>query len=91
MPGYHGDGRTCEDVDECASGTYDCDGNAHCINTAGSYECACTVGWAGDGKTCEDVDECATGAHDCPEHSHCKNTLGSYVCLCDVGYQVLSI
>ena len=41
------------DVDECASsGANDCDPNAVCTNTEGSYVCRCGKGYTGDGKTC---------------------------------------
>ena len=38
------------DIDECTSP--DCDTNAECTNTEGSYTCSCRVGYTGDGKTC---------------------------------------
>ena len=41
------------DVDECASPeTNECDTNAECSNTEGSYTCSCRVGYTGDGKNC---------------------------------------
>ncbi|AUX34867.1 MULTISPECIES: EGF domain-containing protein [Sorangium] len=43
---------TCTDVNECALGTDNCDANATCINTTGSFTCACNEGYAGDGVTC---------------------------------------
>ena len=40
------------DIDECASGIYECVKNVtSCINTEGSYECVCKPGYTGDGKT----------------------------------------
>ena len=30
-----------------------CDVNADCINTEGSFECVCKPGYTGDGKDCE--------------------------------------
>ena len=41
------------DLDECDSGTHNCDVNADCINTAGSYTCTCKPGYQGDGETCQ--------------------------------------
>ena len=41
------------DIDECAVEN-DCDGNATCINTVGSYNCSCIAGTEGDGfNSCE--------------------------------------
>lgn len=41
------------DVDECAAGTHECDKNADCFNTEGSYACACKAGYFMDGKACK--------------------------------------
>ena len=42
------------DTDECASPeTNECDSNALCTNTDGSYVCRCVKGFEGDGKTCK--------------------------------------
>ena len=41
------------DVDECATETdNNCDANADCENTIGSFTCACITGFTGDGITC---------------------------------------
>ena len=41
------------DTDECASPeTSECDPNAMCTNTEGSYVCRCKKGYVGDGKNC---------------------------------------
>ncbi|XP_028390644.1 uncharacterized protein LOC114515560 [Dendronephthya gigantea] len=53
--GYTGDGKKCEDVDECQNGTNICDSNASCNNTIGSFNCVCNMGYFGDGLTCEKV------------------------------------
>jgi hypothetical protein len=42
----------CADLDECASGRTSCHADATCLNTPGSYDCACKPGFTGDGKTC---------------------------------------
>jgi hypothetical protein len=44
--------QNCADVDECSMGADDCDPNAECTNTPGSFECTCPPGWEGDGTTC---------------------------------------
>lgn len=42
------------DIDECAtSENNDCDPNALCSNTEGSYVCRCLSGYQGDGRNCE--------------------------------------
>ena len=43
---------TYTDDDECKNGLHDCDINANCTNTIGSFECTCNDGFFGDGKTC---------------------------------------
>ena len=53
-----GSGSTCIhflplDVDECATkDTNECDSNAGCSNTEGSYVCRCLKGFQGDGRNC---------------------------------------
>ena len=51
---------TPADVDECAVGVHDCQQNANCTNTIGSFTCQCRSGYSGDGRVtqCVDVDEC---------------------------------
>lgn len=87
-PGYQCDTAQtpskCEDVNECATATHDCNANANCTNTVGSFECKCKSGFTGNGRQCVDVDECAK-SHDCHEHATCMNTPGSYSCVCKGG------
>jgi hypothetical protein len=40
------------DTDECTAGTDNCDTNAACTNTVGSFTCACNTGYNGDGTSC---------------------------------------
>ena len=41
------------DVNECSNeSTNDCDVNANCTNSPGSYNCQCISGFAGDGRNC---------------------------------------
>ena len=40
------------DVNECLHGTDNCDLNAKCTDTIGSFECTCNQGFIGDGQTC---------------------------------------
>ncbi|XP_013200140.1 fibrillin-1 [Amyelois transitella] len=83
----------CEDIDECVEGTHLCDLHQICLNTNGSHECHCKLGFELDITTgaCMDVNECATGQHNCiPESQRCDNTVGSYLCVrflsCGTGY-----
>lgn len=46
----------CVDLDECSNGTHQCSVNAQCVNTPGSYRCACAEGFTGDGFTCSGKD-----------------------------------
>jgi hypothetical protein len=41
------------DVDECLLDQTECDKNARCINTPGSYSCECLPGYRGDGLNCQ--------------------------------------
>ena len=47
--------KTLTDVDECSDGSHECDVNAECANTDGSYKCSCTVKYSGNGITCEGI------------------------------------
>lgn len=41
------------DADECSNvETNECDPNALCNNTKGSYTCRCQIGYEGDGRNC---------------------------------------
>ncbi|XP_017491429.1 PREDICTED: fibulin-1-like, partial [Rhagoletis zephyria] len=56
-------GQSCEDVDECALGTYRCPAGQVCKNRPGGYTCQCPPGYLGSADQggsgqCEDVDEC---------------------------------
>ncbi len=48
-------GERCEtDIDECTdSNLNNCDRNATCINTEGSFTCACNEGYSGNGVICK--------------------------------------
>ena len=41
------------DVNECVLNLDDCDGQAMCNNTLGSFSCSCNTGWTGNGTSCE--------------------------------------
>ena len=40
------------DISECATNADNCDANAACTNTPGSFDCTCNQGYTGDGVTC---------------------------------------
>uniref|UniRef100_A0A9J7XID7 Nidogen 1b n=1 Tax=Cyprinus carpio carpio TaxID=630221 RepID=A0A9J7XID7_CYPCA len=50
LPGFSGDGRACQDIDECQLGR--CHSDAICHNTQGSFTCQCRPGFHGDGFSC---------------------------------------
>ncbi|XP_068170981.1 signal peptide, CUB and EGF-like domain-containing protein 2 isoform X3 [Antennarius striatus] len=83
--GFKGDGKHCEDIDEC-----DLDHNGGCVhecnNIPGNYRCTCYDGFhlAHDGHNCLDVDECRFNNGGC-QHT-CVNTVGSYECRCKHGF-----
>ncbi|XP_071975154.1 nephronectin isoform X4 [Engystomops pustulosus] len=85
------DGRTCVDVDECATGKAVCPRFRKCVNTFGSYICKCYPGYDlihAHGKyQCFDIDECYTREYQCSNHARCYNTPGSYKCKCNEGYR----
>uniref|UniRef100_A0A8C6U0C6 Signal peptide, CUB and EGF-like domain-containing protein 2 n=1 Tax=Neogobius melanostomus TaxID=47308 RepID=A0A8C6U0C6_9GOBI len=83
--GFKGDGKHCEDIDEC-----DMEHNGGCVhecnNIPGNYRCTCYDGFhlAHDGHNCLDVDECKFNNGGC-QHT-CVNTMGSYECRCKDGF-----
>ena len=100
-PGYFGNGTDCENSNECgvdpagvvggvtdgAWDTHDCDVNANCTDTVGSFNCTCNDGYSGNGTVCEDVNECDDAAlNQCHADSDCMNLDGGYNCTCHDGY-----
>ena len=41
------------DIDECNSDHDNCDDNATCNNTLGSFTCTCNSGYSGGGVVCQ--------------------------------------
>ncbi|MGH0135079.1 UNVERIFIED_CONTAM: hypothetical protein FKN15_013459 [Acipenser sinensis] len=50
LPGFIGDGHSCDDIDECQPSR--CHPEAICYNTQGSFTCQCRPGYRGDGFQC---------------------------------------
>ncbi|XP_070174967.1 uncharacterized protein [Littorina saxatilis] len=88
--GFHTDpedSARCIDINECSQ-NYNC---THlCVNTPGSYTCACRYGYRldSDDVSCDDVNECAEEMDGCQQQ--CANTEGSFECLCSPGYTLSS-
>uniref|UniRef100_A0A7N9CGN1 Fibulin-1 n=1 Tax=Macaca fascicularis TaxID=9541 RepID=A0A7N9CGN1_MACFA len=79
------DGVSCEDVNECITGSHSCRLGESCINTVGSFRCqrdsSCGTGYElTEDNSCKDIDECESGIHNCLPDFICQNTLGSFRC-----------
>jgi MYXO-CTERM domain-containing protein len=92
--GYDGNGRSsgsgCTDRNECLLGTDDCDVNATCTNTPGSFLCTCNgPQWVGTGTVCVDYDECGDPTYTsmCDTNATCNNLPGSFECVCNAGFR----
>lgn len=91
-PGYTlaYDGKTCMDKNECQANNGGCDViNGVCINTPGSYHCACKIGFQlkeNSELICEDFNECNLNNAGC-EHI-CANNEGSFNCECRKGFKL---
>ena len=75
------------DINECTDGTHDCDNNAICTDTNGSFSCDCSTGWEGTGTSCANINECTEGTHDCDANAACTDTDGSFSCNCSTGWE----
>jgi len=56
-----------------------CEHGGTCVNTPGSFRCACAAGYTGD--RCEtNIDECASNP--CQNQGTCLDDRGRFTCLC---------
>ncbi|XP_042603111.1 nidogen-2 [Cyprinus carpio] len=85
--GFHGDGRNCYDVDECAEGLSSCGLHSECVNMPGGHHCNCQSGYEFDLDlhVCVDIDECFLQL--CHPFASCFNTQGSFHCQCWPAYK----
>ena len=86
--GYTGD--VCEiNVNECTTGLHTCNlPSEACIDTFGSFQCVCAVGYERSevGPGCVNIDECGRSTDTCHDNAACTDTAGSFTCSCDPGY-----
>ena len=78
---------TCPNVDECNTGTHDCDINAACTDTDCGFICQCNSGYSGNGTSCNNIDECTAETHDCDANADCTDNTGGFSCQCNNGYR----
>ncbi|XP_068719986.1 von Willebrand factor D and EGF domain-containing protein-like [Montipora capricornis] len=79
--GFTGDGKNCQDIDDCVNQT--CNNGASCVDGINTYSCNCAAGFTG--AHCEtDIDECAN--HTCSNGASCMDGVNSYSCNCIAGF-----
>ncbi|VDK71684.1 unnamed protein product [Litomosoides sigmodontis] len=87
--GYIGDGRHCDDVDECSLADV-CDPAAICRNINGSFTCTCQFGYIGNGFKCTPKlnkfggPNCHLNVSMCHKNARCQL---SGICKCNNGYE----
>ncbi|XP_064643492.1 uncharacterized protein LOC135497618 [Lineus longissimus] len=86
--GYSGNGKRCENINECNEKQHKCHEKAVCKDTVGSHICTCIDGFTGNGRHCKDINECDENRirHNCGKHAKCVNLYGSFKCECEDGF-----
>ncbi|CBY33224.1 unnamed protein product, partial [Oikopleura dioica] len=84
--------KSCENIDECETGTYLCYPGVECIDNIGSYTCGpCPNGMSGNGVACQSVDLCAINNGGCSQNPKvsCRNLASSGTSCgeCPSGYE----
>ena len=79
------DEEICKDINECDENTDNCDTNAACSNTSGSFTCACNAYYSGTGVSCTycntDI-QCGSGCGTCDSATpKCKDNSGTTTCV----------
>ena len=79
---------SCTTVNECANAALNnCDANAACTKTVGSFTCTCNVGYVGNGTSCSNINECSSDKlNNCDVNAECNDNDGSFSCTCKAGY-----
>ncbi|XP_046570317.1 uncharacterized protein LOC124278610 isoform X1 [Haliotis rubra] len=82
LPGFAGDGiGSCDNINECTEGSFECSPDANCQDTEGDYTCVCKDGFSGDGKICERLptscDEIFRNASSSPSGKYIIDTDGT--------------
>uniref|UniRef100_A0AC34RPE9 EGF-like domain-containing protein n=1 Tax=Panagrolaimus sp. JU765 TaxID=591449 RepID=A0AC34RPE9_9BILA len=92
-PGFEGEGtlNKCKDHDECKNKTLNAcpDPNTHCVNTVGSYSCACNDGLRKmkGSELCVNINECEEGLAHCPLMAKCVDKTPGFDCECLPGFK----
>ena len=75
--------RCVADINECRKGNNECDPNAECTNTEGSYDCVCRSGYTGNGRSCTGIHNwCITKKHISEFGTNIDENVGRTCSLC---------
>lgn len=75
----------CVDIDECELAGLCASGR--CVNTPGSYICACADGFERVNGACVNIDECSRGLDLCDPAADCADQAPGYRCACKPGFE----